>query len=61
MFSIFQVLTLLSLDHDLENTSERDYLKLMMLHGRIFILFYQFVFSILTHFQSAHDINIFFN
>ena len=33
---------------------------LMILHGRIFMLFSQFIFSILTRFQFAHNIKIFF-
>ena len=50
----------LSLDHDFEKTSDIDYLKIMILHSRIFLFFSQFLFSILTRFQSAQDENIFF-
>ena len=49
--TIFQVLThVLSLDHDFENTSEIDYLKIILC-GRIFVLFSQFIFSISTCFR----------
>ena len=41
-------------DRDFENTSKIDYLKIMILHGRIFMLFSQVIFSILTRFQLAH-------
>ena len=36
------------------------YLKILKLHGRIFLLFSQFIFSILTRFQCAHNVNNFF-
>ena len=45
---------LLSFNHDFENTSEINYLK-TILHGRIFILFSQFTFSVLTRFQWAYN------
>ena len=47
-------------DHDFENTSEIDYFKIMILHGKIFMLFSQSIFSILSHFQCADNINKFF-
>ena len=35
-------------------TPQNNNLKIMTLHGRIFMLFSQFIFSILTRFQRAH-------
>ena len=46
-----------SLDHDFENTLEINYLKIVILHGKIFVLFSQFIFFILTCFQHAHNVN----
>ena len=40
-------------------TLQRDYMKIMILHGRIFMLYSQLIFSILTHFQCAHNVNNF--
>ena len=34
-------------------------MKIMILHGRIFMLYSQLIFSILTHFKCAHNVNNF--
>ena len=48
---------IVSLNRDFENTSEINYLKIVILHGKIYMLFSQFIFSISTCFQRAHNIN----
>ena len=49
----------LRLNCDFANTSEIDYMKII-LHGIIFMLLCQFIFSNLTHFQCARNIDNFF-